>query len=136
MNDSGADEGCPIVKLSLEESRQLEAASLNRFPATATAALNWEATSYDDRHWWDDEEDWARMIAELLSSHVKGGRRVAIFWGNLVMPTVTLPAYDLVAHAQEILDAGPHFWIYPLGDSILIECLMDGQVTIAAIPGM
>ncbi|MFE4308585.1 hypothetical protein ACFQ9H_20435 [Streptomyces sp. NPDC056517] len=39
-----------------------------------------------------------------------------------------------VRHARDILDAGPHFWIHPLGGSVLIECLMDGQVTVVTIP--
>ncbi|WP_258574798.1 hypothetical protein [Streptomyces shenzhenensis] len=47
---------------------------------------------------------------------------------------MTMPADVAVRHAREILDAGPHFWIYPLGGSVLIECLMDGQVTVVTIP--
>ncbi|WP_406204344.1 hypothetical protein OH807_28600 [Kitasatospora sp. NBC_01560] len=136
MNDRRVSEGHLVLRLGLGESRELEAASLNRFPPTATAALDWEAASYDDRRCWDDEEDWARMVAELLSSYAMEGKRVAIFWGNLAIPTVTLPARSVVEHAREILDPGPHFWIYPLGGSVLIECLMDGQVTVAAIPAI
>src|SRR5262249_29949514 len=129
-----ADAGRRVVKLGREESRELEAMSLNKFPPTATAALDWEAASYDDRRWWGDEEDWASLIAELLSSCVADEKHVAIFWGTLVMPTVILPAHAVVEHAREILDVGPHFWIHPLGESVLIECLMDGQVTVASIP--
>ncbi|MEV4439316.1 hypothetical protein AB0K09_09870 [Streptomyces sp. NPDC049577] len=135
MNDHHFGEGRRVVKLGLKESRELEAVSLNRFPPTATAALGWAAGSYDERRWWDDEEGWAEVAAELLSSFVMGEKHVAVFWGNLVMPTVTLPARTAVERARELLDAGPHFWIYPLGGSILIECLLDGQVTVATIPG-
>ncbi|WP_329134561.1 hypothetical protein OG552_19275 [Streptomyces sp. NBC_01476] len=134
MNNPEDGDGRQVMKLGWAESRELEAVSLNRFPPTFSAALDWDSASYRNRIWWDDEEDWARMASELLSSCVERGMRVAIFWGNLVLPTVTLPADVAVRHAREILDVGPHFWIYPLGGSVLIECLMDGQVTIASIP--
>ncbi|MFG2941779.1 hypothetical protein [Streptomyces sp. NPDC048282] len=136
MNDSEDSDGRQVVKLVWSESRELENISLNRFPATFGAALDWESASYEARLWWDDEEGWARMASELLSSYVERELSVAIFWGNLVLPTVTLPADVAVRHAREILDVGPHFWIYPLDGSVLIECLMDGQVTLATIPAI
>ncbi|MEU2118720.1 hypothetical protein ABZ567_24455 [Streptomyces sp. NPDC016459] len=134
MNNPQDVDGRHVVKLGLAESRELEATSLNRFPATFSAALDWDSASYDARLWWDDEEDWQKLAAELLSPYVEGGSRVAVFWGNLELPTVTLTADAVVRHAVDILDVGPHFWIYPLGGSVLIECLMDGQVTVATIP--
>ncbi|WP_153534437.1 hypothetical protein [Streptomyces sp. RB17] len=134
MNDPEDRDGRQVVKLGWTDSRKLETMSLNRFPPTFSAALDWDSASYEDRLWWDDEEGWTRMASELLSPYVESGVRVAIFWGNLVLPTVTLPADVAVRHAREILDVGPHFWIYPLGSSVLIECLMDGQVTVATIP--
>ncbi len=134
VNEPQDDGGHQVLLLDLEESRELEAASLNRFPATTSAALDWDVASFEERLWWDDEEDWTRMAAELLAPYAREGRRVAVFWGNLVMPTVTMPADVAVRHAREILDAAPHFWIHPLGSSVLIECLMDGQVTVAKIP--
>ncbi|MFD7903673.1 hypothetical protein ACFV4G_15660 [Kitasatospora sp. NPDC059747] len=135
MENSKDDDGRQVVKLTLAESRELEALSLNRFPSTFSAALDWESASYDDRIWWDDEEGWVRMASDLLSPFAERGAHVVIFWGNLVLPTVTIPAESAIRHAREILDAGgPHFWIYPLGSPILIECLMDGEVTIATIP--
>jgi hypothetical protein len=65
---------------------------------------------------------------------VDRGVSVAVFWGNLILPTVVLPADVAVRHAAEFLDVPPHFWLYPIGGSVLIECLMDGQVTVATIP--
>ncbi|MET8983746.1 hypothetical protein ABZX85_50135 [Streptomyces sp. NPDC004539] len=125
-----------IRLLNHVESRELEAVSLNRFPATTGAALDWEAVPFEGRMWWEDEEDWARMAAEILAPYVRDGRQVAVFWGNLVMSTVIVPAALAVQHAREILDAAPHFWIYPLSGSVLVECLSDGQVTVAKIPPM
>lgn len=74
------------------------------------------------------------MAAGLISSYVQRGERIAVIWGNYLMPTVTMPADVAVRHARDIPDAGPHFWMHPLGGSVLIECLTDGQVTVVTIP--
>lgn len=117
--------------LNHAESRELEAVSLSRFPAATSSALDWGAVPFEERMWWDGEDDWTRMAAEILAPYLQNGRQVAVFWGNLVMPTVTMPATLAVQQAREILDAAPHFWVYPLGGSVLVECLLDGQVTVA-----
>ncbi len=134
MNDSRDIDGRQVVKLSHAESRALEAVSLNRFPATFGAGLDWDSAAYMERRWWSDEEDWERMTADLLSAYVAESRRVVVFCGNLVVPTVTMPTDIAVRHARELLDMEPHFWVYPLAGSVLIECLMDRQVTVAEIP--
>nr|WP_245234449.1 hypothetical protein [Streptomyces flavochromogenes] len=134
MNDPRDDDGRQVVKLDFAENSALAAATLNRFPAASGDVLDFASAPFDDRLWWDDEEDWTRMAAELLSPYVQRGERVAVIWGNYVMPAVTMPAEVAVRHARDILDALPHFWIHPLGSAVLIECLTDGQVTVATIP--
>jgi hypothetical protein len=134
MNDPDDEDGRQVVRLDHAESRALEAVSLNRFPPTISAGLDWDSAPYDDRRWWDDEDDWARMAAELLSPYAAEGRRVVIFWGDLRVPTVTMPTETAVRHAAKLLSMDPLFWIYPLDGPFLIECLMDGQVTVAPIP--
>ncbi|WP_225860462.1 hypothetical protein [Streptomyces triticiradicis] len=134
MNDPHDDDGRQVVKLNPAENRELAAATLSRFPAASGDVIDFESASYRERLRWDDEEHWAGMAAELLSPYVRRGERVAVVRGNHVMPVVTMPADVAVRHARDILDAGPHFWIHPLGHPVLIECLMDGQVTVAAIP--
>ncbi|MFH9726775.1 hypothetical protein ACH4M4_27985 [Streptomyces sp. NPDC017254] len=134
VNDPRDDDGRQVVKLDLAENRALAAATLNRFPAASGDVIDFESAPFDDRLLWDDEEHWTRMAAELLAPYVQREERVAVMWGNLLMPTVTMPASVAVRHALDILDAGPHFWIHPLGSSVLVECLMDGQVTVATIP--
>ncbi|MEI5032694.1 hypothetical protein RB201_06490 [Streptomyces sp. S1A(2023)] len=134
MNDPHDDDGRQVVKLDLAENDELTAAGLSRFPAGTGDVIDFTTIRYEERLWWDDEEHWVRMAVELLSSYVQRDERVAIIWGNYAMPTVVMPAEVAVRHARDILDAGPHFWIHPLGGSALIECLMDGQVTIVTIP--
>ncbi|WP_200870949.1 hypothetical protein [Amycolatopsis keratiniphila] len=123
-----------VMKLDLAENSALAAATLSSFPAATGDVIDFESVPFEDRLWWDDGEHWTRMAAELLSSYAQPSGRIAVIWGNYLMPTVTIPVDVAVRHAQEILDAGPHFWIYPLGGSVLIECLMDGQVTVVTIP--
>lgn len=134
MNDPRDDDGRQVVKLNLAENSELTAIGLNRFPAGTGDVIDFASIPYEERLWWDDEEHWVSMAVELLSSYVQRGERVAIIWGNYAMPTVLMPADVAVRHARDILDAGPHFWIHPLGGSVLIECLIDGQVTIVRIP--
>ncbi|MEV0975790.1 hypothetical protein [Streptomyces sp. NPDC049915] len=122
-----------VEQLDHAASRALEALSLNRFPAKG-AGLDWDSAAYTNQRWWDDEAGWGRLMADLLSSAVARGERVAVFWGNLAVPTVVMPADVAVRHAQEFLEVAPVFWVHPLGGSVLIECQMDGQVTVADIP--
>ncbi|MFB6626778.1 MULTISPECIES: hypothetical protein [unclassified Streptomyces] len=134
MNDPRDEDGRLVVRLDRTESRELDGVTLGRFPAASGDAIDFDTASYDDRLWWDDEEHWVTMAAELLAPYAQREEQVAVMWGNLLMPTVTMPAGVAMRHARDILDAGPHFWIHPLGGSVLIECLMDGQVTVATIP--
>ncbi|MFF4348030.1 hypothetical protein [Streptomyces sp. NPDC001530] len=134
MNDPSDEDGCQVVQLDHAESRELEAVNLNRFPPTISAGLDWDSAAYTDRRWWKDEDDWATIAEDPLAGYVAEGGRVALFWGDLRLPTVTIPAAVAVRHASELPRMEPLFWIYPLDGSVLIECLMDGQVTVATIP--
>jgi hypothetical protein len=110
----------------------LEDVSLNRFPALVSGSLDWEAAAYDEREWFDDEEDWVARVTRLLARLASSQEPVAVFWGTLVMPTVLAPADVIVRNAREILEAGPHFWLYATVSRVLIECLQDGQVTVTS----
>ncbi|MFF8511750.1 hypothetical protein ACF064_27095 [Streptomyces sp. NPDC015492] len=134
MNDPRDEDGRQVVRLDLAENRALAARTLNRFPAASGDVIDFGAVPFDERRWWDDEEDWSRTAAALLAPYVRRGGRVAVIWGNHLMPAVTLPTEVAARRARDILDAGPHFWIHPWGGSTLVECLMDGQVTVATIP--
>ncbi|WP_206504425.1 hypothetical protein [Streptomyces chrestomyceticus] len=130
-----ADGHTEIQELSLDESRALEAVSLNRFPQLPGGEIGWAGGSYSERLWYEDDAEGMRQIAELLARNIRQGAQVVIFWGTLVMPSVRLAAYDVVRHVEEILDEFPHFWVYSAEDRKLIEFLPDGQVTAAVIPG-
>ncbi|CAM3243403.1 hypothetical protein [Stackebrandtia soli] len=134
MQDSEVSEACQIVMLSYEESHVLEEASLNRFVAFRSSELHWEEGSYTIRRLCDDGNDLALVLREMLAPCVEEYDHVAIFWPNLLLPTVTLPVRVFIDRVAEIWDTDPQFWLYPVGGPILIECLVDGQVTVATIP--
>ncbi|MEU3104107.1 hypothetical protein [Streptomyces griseoflavus] len=134
IKDARGDDGNQVARLDAAGNRELAAATLSRFPAAAGDVIDFRSTPYEERLWWDDEEDWTKVAADLLSPYARRGDRIAVIWANHLMPVVTMPADVAVRHARDILDAGPHFWIHPLGSPVIIECLMDGQVTVAAIP--
>ncbi|MEU4200738.1 hypothetical protein [Streptomyces sp. NPDC045470] len=120
--------------LSREESRALEAVSLNRFPQLPSGEIGWEDASCSERLWYEDDEEGMRGVTELLTRNVRQDAHVVIFWGTLVMPSVRLPVNDVVRHVADILDEFPHFWVYSSEDRVLIEFLPDGRVTVADIP--
>jgi hypothetical protein len=128
------ESGEPVTQLTSDESRELEAASLSRFPATSASEIDWRVVSYRSRLFFQDEADWERIAADLLSDYSRRGDQVAIFWGTLALPTIVMPATVAVKYARQILNVGPHFWICPLGGQEIIECLPDGQVTVASAP--
>lgn len=120
--------------LGLEESRAIEAVSLNRFPQASGGVIDWEGVPCLDRLAFSNEAEGERVIADVLRGKVGQNSDVVIFWGTLVMPTVVLSVESAVNHVSEILEVGPDFWVFSPNDKILIECLQDGQVTLASIP--
>ncbi|WP_327316924.1 hypothetical protein [Streptomyces sp. NBC_01235] len=91
----------PEVLLDRAEARALEDKSLNRFPPTLSSGIDWDSTTYQRRLKWSDEAHWAAIAADLLAEQVAAGKRVALLWGDLTVPTVLLPAELVVAHAEE-----------------------------------
>ncbi|MBT2488316.1 hypothetical protein J7E96_07220 [Streptomyces sp. ISL-96] len=135
MTDCQGEAAQNILALDYADSRQLAAESLNRFPARNSCELDWSTVPYLEQHWCADDEAWAALAAQLFAPYVAEESLVVLFWGNFIIPTVVLPADLLVRYAWEIQDAEPGFWLYPLDGDVLIECLPDGKVTAAAIPG-
>ncbi|WP_148082104.1 hypothetical protein [Streptomyces botrytidirepellens] len=131
---SDTHEGDLINILDLDESREFESISLNRFPHAPAGTIEWENAHFADRSSFIDEEDGARKISELLTNLLRPESKVTIFWGTLVMPSVILSAKSAADHSQEILEVGPDFWIFSPDRQLILECLQDGQLTVADIP--
>lgn len=132
LKDARRESATSVDFLDFAGSRAIEEVSLNLFPPTNSSGIHWEATSYDRRLWWDDDNDWVRMATELLTEYSSPDDKMVIFWGNLVIPTVVLPVKLVIDNLLELLDLGPHLWFYLPVPKVLIECLLDGQVTISS----
>jgi hypothetical protein len=120
--------------LDLDESRDLENLSLNRFPHTSAGVIGWAGIGYTERVRFANEEEGWRLLQGLVSRMVEPESEVAVFWGTLVMPTVVLMAEGVTTCAAEIVEAAPSFWIYLRESNVLIEFAVDGQITLAEIP--
>ncbi|MEV8474474.1 hypothetical protein [Streptomyces sp. NPDC051173] len=107
---------------------------MNRFPQTSGGVIDWEGVQGLDHLVFSNEAEGERVVADVLRGKVGQNSDVVIFWGTLVMPTVVLSVESAVNHVSEILEVGPDFWVFSPDDQILIECLQDGQVTLASIP--
>jgi hypothetical protein len=123
-----------IRVLDLEQSRALESRSLNRFPHTSSGVIGWDAVDGAEHLTFANEDEGRRLIGQLVSHETDRASEVAVFWGTLVMPTVTLTAGGVVDHAAAIFDAAPQFWLYLREAGKLIECVPDGSVTLCRIP--
>ncbi|MFJ5709523.1 hypothetical protein [Streptomyces sp. NPDC093105] len=134
MNDKKDPDSGTVVRLSAEETRRLRAESLTRFPVAGGADLDWSRARYTDRVVCETDEDWGRAAAAYLSPYAGEGRQVALFWGDLSMPDVTMPVDVAIRRAEDLMDADMHFWMHPIGVPVLIEYLQDGQVTVAPVP--
>ncbi|MEW2314962.1 hypothetical protein [Streptomyces bauhiniae] len=135
MNDATDADGRRVRKLTAEETQALRRLSLSRFPVSGGADLDWSRSPHTDRQMCETDEDWARVAAEYLSPYAGEGRSVVVFWGDLSMPSVEMPVEVAIRRSLDFMDADMHFWMHPLGSSVLIEYLQDGRVTVAPIPG-
>jgi hypothetical protein len=119
--------------LDLAESQKLESLSLNRFPPMSSVQLDWAGVPGIEQLVYMDEESGAQLLRDLLQSRLRKADRVVVFWDNLIIPSVSLPVDLVLAHADEVLDVGRGFWLFAAEDNILIEFLLDGQVTVAPV---
>ncbi|MFC9249249.1 hypothetical protein ACFT7S_36000 [Streptomyces sp. NPDC057136] len=136
MTDRRGEAAQHVLLLDHADNRRLAAGSLNRFPARSSCEIDWSGVPGVERHWCPGADAWAALAAQLCAPWVAQDVLVVVFWGNLAVPTVVVPAWLLVRYAREIEDAQPHFWLHPLGGDVLIEYLPEGTVTVAALPAL
>ena len=117
-----------------DESRALESVSITRFRALSSRQLAWQDGSYLERLSFQDEADCARQLSSLLSRLTRPDAELAVFWDTLVMPTVVLPAKLAREHMDEIVQATGSLWMFMPNERLFIECLPEGQITVAEVP--
>ena len=128
-------DGGQVSVLTTEESHALDEETLNRFPAASSEGIDWDAAPFRSRGWWfENELGWPGELSDVLSPFLTGDGRTAVLWGIAELPTIVLRTTVAIEHAEDIMAAHPAFWLHPLGSDTLVECLVDGQVTVAEIP--
>jgi hypothetical protein len=133
MSNAKARKALGVDVLSADESRALEKASLNQFAHLSSGRISWDgvpATAISFK----DEDDGVRVLSERLREFVEGDAGLVVFWGTLVMPTVTMPVRLALEHAGELVREAPDFWIFMQSRKTLVEFMQDGIVTVASVP--
>ncbi|WP_406636364.1 hypothetical protein [Amycolatopsis sp. WGS_07] len=117
-----------LHELSWEEDQALAAVSLTLFPARFDG-LGWPAEHVLTQAVEPDYERAARLLGDLVLQHSPEHADAVVFWGNLAIPTVRLPARLAAANAGELMDTGDDVWIYLPDRNVLVEYWHSGRIT-------
>ncbi|GAA4553867.1 hypothetical protein [Amycolatopsis samaneae] len=136
LDEIGPVESALVHQLSREEDDALAAVSRRRFPVdrATTGAVDWSGAVVLEQSLEEDYEDAARVLGEVVLRHSPAASEVVVFWGNLVIPTVRLPARLAAANAGELIDTGDDVWIYLPDGNVLVEYWHSGRITAGIIP--
>ncbi|MFD8973190.1 hypothetical protein [Streptomyces sp. NPDC059593] len=121
--------GKDVLLLSYEEQRRFASVSLNRFGAIGSARLDWHGAEVVERRDAFDGE----ALAALLRIHAGPDELVVVFWDNLAVPSIALPASLAARHAEAILGECYACWFLLTDSGILIE-FQDGEGLTAGRP--
>ncbi|WP_225803512.1 hypothetical protein [Streptomyces sp. NK15101] len=114
--------GEDALLLSYEEHRAFARVSLNRFEAIGSARVDWRGAEAVERR----EEFEGGTLAGLLDAYAAPDELVIVFWDNLLVPSIALPAALTARHADAILDQGHACWLFLTDRGLLIE-FQDGE---------
>ena len=125
-----------LHELSWEEDQALAAVSLNLFPARSFFdGLTWPDDAVLAQAVEPEYEQAARLLGDLILQHSAEHADAVVFWGNLALPTVRLPARLAAANAGELMDTGDDVWIYLPDRGVLVEYWHSGRITAGKVPG-
>lgn len=132
----GTAERSLVHVLSRTEDEALAAVSTRRFPVdrTTTGAVDWSGAGVVEQFVEEEYEEAARVLGEVILRNSPPESDVVVFWGNLVIPTVRLPARLAAANSGELIDTGDDVWIYLPGHNVLVEYWHSGRITAGVIP--
>ncbi|MFG3246832.1 hypothetical protein [Streptomyces sp. NPDC048187] len=80
------------------------------------------------------EVEAAGLIGTWLSEVSARDSLVVVFWGNMAVPAVAMASSSAAAHAQDILYTSDDLWLFAVDESVLIEYLHDGRLTMGRVP--
>ncbi|MFD2469927.1 hypothetical protein [Amycolatopsis silviterrae] len=122
-----------LHELSWEEDQALAAVSLELFPGRFDG-LRWPDENVLTQAAEPDYERAARLLGDLIRQHSPKHADAVVFWGNLSIPTVRLPARLAAANAGELMDTGDDVWIYLPDRNVLVEYWHSGRITAGTVP--
>lgn len=118
------------------EDDELAGASLRKFPhgEASGGAIDWAAAGSIEQALEEDYLEASRRFSEFILRYASPESDAVIFWGNIAIPTVRLPARLAAENAGELIDTGDDVWIYLAEEGILVEYWHSGMITVAKIP--
>ncbi|GAA3033461.1 hypothetical protein [Actinokineospora globicatena] len=113
------------------EHHHHERESLNRFPWTTEAAIDWSAVP--DLVLGTTHRDSPAAIA-MANQWFTPAPHVILIWQTPLVPTVRVDTGLFLSHLAHLLESTPEFWAYSPTTHTLLESAFSGQVTLARIP--
>ncbi|WP_414942002.1 hypothetical protein [Amycolatopsis sp. cmx-11-51] len=132
----GSDRRVLVRQLTLVEDNEYGSVSVNRFPIdlATTGAKDWSVTRIVEQRVEHDYDDAARVLGELIVRNTDPRAEAIVFWGNVVIPSIGIPARLAAANAGLLMDIGDDVWIYLPDKDIVIEYWHSGRITAGEIP--
>ncbi|MEU4220901.1 hypothetical protein [Actinoplanes sp. NPDC026623] len=123
--------GRPGVRLlSFDEHRQVDRASLQRFPQERDASVAWASVPRDLVIRTE------RCGGRAIEDYLRDDGDVIITWGSLSLPSVLLSASETSDRVEAILATAALLWLYRPDQRLVLERNhVEDTVTIARIPG-
>ncbi|MEQ0565807.1 hypothetical protein ABJI51_42585 [Amycolatopsis sp. NEAU-NG30] len=125
-----------VRQFTAAEDAEFGSRSVNRFPIdrNTTGAKDWSGTRIHEQRVEDDYDEAARLLAELVLRYSPSTSEVVVFWGNVVIPSIGIPARLAAENAGLLIDIGDDVWIYAPGSGVLIEYWHSGRITAGEVP--
>ncbi|MDT0459922.1 hypothetical protein RM550_30075 [Streptomyces sp. DSM 41527] len=123
-----------IRVLSADENSAAVNISLNRFSHASAGVINWDGTPGAEMTSFADEPAGKEVLKNTLTRIFNQESSATLFWGTMVLPSVTLPVNLAEIHSDELVERDVDFWLFCPESEQLIEFRQDGYVTSAPIP--
>ncbi|GAB1331861.1 hypothetical protein [Streptomyces sennicomposti] len=108
--------------LSFQEDRTFAALSVGRFETVGSTRLDWAGPEVIERCELFDADELRRLVASCAGAD----ELAVVFWSNLAVPSVALPAALVAAQAEAVVGCSLECWIYLVDSAVLIE-FQDGE---------
>jgi hypothetical protein len=121
-----------IELLDLESHLQVERDTLERFPRTPDATVDW--SSVEPGLVICSSEVESADLDAIFRDYTPGASNFIIIWGSITIPSVKVDSTVARDHISAVLDSTPEFWIYSPKNRVLMEFSFSGSLTVAELP--